>query len=332
MKLKIKNFQAIEEAYLEFPEGKITVLTGESNNGKTAILRAIRALALNPQGSKHYIQHGKNKAEVTLTNNGETLTWERTKSTTNYKYKGEEFTKCSRQSSKDFCNLGLLIDDKNNLVNLSDEWSTIYPFYMSETELFKHFEDLFSIVDSAKVLDAMKGDETSCNRDKLLHQDRLNDIIEKRNKAEELVTRLGDLGKPELIKNVLNKKYGELEILRSKCKEVEKLNHLSNLEVPSKSFNTDCLSEMGKQLLELHKACSRFSQIPENLSVPSPTYFVWDFETLGKVKKAEFDYKQEKQKLENLAINQMDLEKTISELKEQWDKIDTCPLCGKDMK
>ena len=218
MKLRIKNFQSISDADIEFPVG-ITVIQGESNNGKTAILRAVKAIVTNPTGAGHYVQHGKKSASVELTNNGETLLWERTKSSTNYKYKDQVYQKASKQDSDSFCNLGFVRGSKGELLNLSDEWSVLFPFGYSDTELFKLFEDLFDITDSAKVIDGMKGDETSCNKDKLLKQDSLQKLKDRLRVSQELTANL-NLGQAELIKKVLIQKLEELRKLKEDLKTV----------------------------------------------------------------------------------------------------------------
>ena len=48
--LKIENFQSHKDSYLEFSNG-INIISGKSNNGKTAILRALNWVITNrPQG------------------------------------------------------------------------------------------------------------------------------------------------------------------------------------------------------------------------------------------------------------------------------------------
>lgn len=333
MELKIKNFQSIADADLEFPKGSIVCIQGESNNGKTAILRAIRALVLNPQGSSHYIQHGKNKAEVTLTNNGNTLTWERTKSTTNYKFNGEEFTKCSKQSSLDFCDLGFVVDSKGKLLNLSGEWDVLYPFYMSDTEFFKHLEDLFAFTDTGKILDGMKGDENSCNRDKLLTQDKLNNMIDKEAKISELVSKIGD-NKSSMIKQVLKKKFEDLKRMKEDLKSLERTNTLNNFQTVSEPFNTTLLSEMIKVLSNMYKDGSWLSNRLENITLPQVKNFnVGEYlNNLSNMKKSELACLNEQNSIKVLQTNQIELEKTLGELKERYNSIETCPLCGGEWK
>ena len=331
MKLKIKDFQSISDLEVNFNKGEISCIVGESNQGKTAILRAIKAVLLNPQSTAHYIQHGKSKAQVTLENNNETLTWERTKSSNSYIYKDKSYVKASRQSSKDFCDLGFITDFKGNLVNLSDEWALLFPFGYTETELFKLFEDLFSIVDSAKILEGMKADETTCNRDKLLLQDKLTTTTQKVKLGTELIDKLSTLPNPELIKTVLLKKETELKYLQENFNKIIALNSILKLEVPSRSFNTDCLVEMNKQLSELYKVCSRLSQLPQNLPIPNPKYFNWDLESLNKINKSYADFIQEDKNATILTNSCSELKKELNQLQEKWNTIGVCPLCGKEM-
>lgn len=331
MRLKLKNFQSISNAELDFPKGSITAILGESNNGKTSILRAIKALVTNPQGSSHYVQHGKNKAEVELSNNNETLVWERTKSTTNYKYGDEVFTKCSKQTSTDFCDLGFAFDSKGKMLNLSGEWDTLFPFNLSDTELFKLFEDLFSVVDTAKILDGMRGDETSCNKDKLLTQDKLKTIIEKKEKAEDLIKAFGDLSKPNTIKLVLKKKFEDLKKMQQDFNNLKSTNPIANFELDDRSFKTTLLDSMIKSLTDLYRSKYFLNKIPQNLVLPQVKCFEFD-NTLAELKKAELDYTKEINNQTSLEQTKLDLELTLEKLREQYNSIGVCPLCGGEWK
>lgn len=330
MKLKIKNFQSISDAEIEFPTG-ITVIQGESNNGKTAILRAVKAIVTNPSGSGHYVQHGKKSAIVELTNNGETLSWERAKNSTSYKYKDQIFQKTSKQDSNSFCDLGFVRGSKGELLNLSDEWSVLFPFGYSDTELFKLFEDLFAITDSAKVIDGMKGDETSCNKDRLLQQDGLEFLKNRLKLSQDLKSKL-KIGQAKLIKQVLTKKLEELKRLKEDLKTVERLNSISKFELTSEPFKTDKLIEIGKQSLELFKACSRASQLPINVELPKMQTFDLNLDAISRLRKSEIEYQQEQRKRENLVVSQAELEKALEDCKALWKTIEQCPLCGGAMK
>lgn len=75
--LRGKDFQAHES--FEFEASGLTVLIGDSNEGKSAIFRALRGLIRNELGA-HFIRNGTKKLEVSLTIDGQTYTATRTKS------------------------------------------------------------------------------------------------------------------------------------------------------------------------------------------------------------------------------------------------------------
>jgi DNA repair exonuclease SbcCD ATPase subunit len=71
--IRIENFQSIKAATIEL--GRLTVLVGAGDAGKSAILRALRAACLN-DASDDDIRHGQKKVEVTLTfEDGVTIEW-----------------------------------------------------------------------------------------------------------------------------------------------------------------------------------------------------------------------------------------------------------------
>lgn len=75
VKVKVQNFQSIEDAEIEVTG--FTVITGQNNGGKSALMRAIRGVFQNTKGSA-YVRHGKAKSMVTLNLDGNhTVYWEK---------------------------------------------------------------------------------------------------------------------------------------------------------------------------------------------------------------------------------------------------------------
>jgi DNA repair ATPase RecN len=72
--IKINNFQSLQDIDLEL--GNFTVITGASSSGKSAITRAIKAVAMNALDSD-YITRGSKKASVSLKVDNATVTIER---------------------------------------------------------------------------------------------------------------------------------------------------------------------------------------------------------------------------------------------------------------
>lgn len=64
---QIKNFQSHADTEIEFaPAGQLTVLIGPSDNGKTAVFRAVRWTAYNEPRGTDFIRVGTNQARITI--------------------------------------------------------------------------------------------------------------------------------------------------------------------------------------------------------------------------------------------------------------------------
>jgi energy-coupling factor transporter ATP-binding protein EcfA2 len=92
--LTIENFQSIGS--LKLGLGKLTVITGPSNSGKSAVVRAIRHALTNPRGSG-VVQVGAKQAEVSLVvevpDGVESFTWVKpTKGGASYRVPGAVYT------------------------------------------------------------------------------------------------------------------------------------------------------------------------------------------------------------------------------------------------
>lgn len=62
--LRISRYQSLEQANLSL--GRFTVVTGHSNSGKSALIRAIKLLVFNARGTS-FIRHGSKTCDVILT-------------------------------------------------------------------------------------------------------------------------------------------------------------------------------------------------------------------------------------------------------------------------
>jgi energy-coupling factor transporter ATP-binding protein EcfA2 len=90
-RLKIKNYASIGEADLEL--APFTVIVGSNQAGKSNVLRALRAIASNKTG-RNFIRHGTSEATVEVTTEeGDVITWTKSKTTAEYDLNGQRFTK-----------------------------------------------------------------------------------------------------------------------------------------------------------------------------------------------------------------------------------------------
>lgn len=66
--LKIKNFQSHHDTELDISPNAINVIVGESDSGKSSIIRSIELLVCNRPGGDKYRTHGSRKTEVEFKN------------------------------------------------------------------------------------------------------------------------------------------------------------------------------------------------------------------------------------------------------------------------
>ena len=81
-KVEIRNWQSLRDVTLEL--GRFTVLVGSSNVGKSAVVRALRAVASNVRGSDH-ISHGEKTTAITVRTAEHVITLERSGASGRYR-------------------------------------------------------------------------------------------------------------------------------------------------------------------------------------------------------------------------------------------------------
>lgn len=160
LKLLLHNFQSISEGELTFRTG-LNFIIGQSNSGKSATFRALKACLSNPSGSQRFIKKGNKKAEVTLLYNGNEIIWERTPKESSYTINGEEFVKTGSSDAFKILNdnTGFTRDDNNVIMNIEEELQVPFPFGINKSDLFKLYEDVFCVSDSAVILKSAKDHE-----------------------------------------------------------------------------------------------------------------------------------------------------------------------------
>ncbi len=133
--LRAQSFQVYEDVTIEL--GQLSVLIGQGDSGKSALLRALRVVCLN-DGVDEDIKHGEKKAIVTLEfEDGVVIEWskERKKGAC-YRMGDQEYTKCNSQVPEDiaaYLGIGTIeVDATTELFpQLSDQFD--HPFLIWET-------------------------------------------------------------------------------------------------------------------------------------------------------------------------------------------------------
>ncbi len=240
-KVHIENFQNIRNADLEFNTG-ITVIGGDSNNGKSAILRAIKSAVFNRLGDD-FINFDAKKCLVEINNAGKTLTWTKTRDgeRTKYVINGEPFVKVGRgQFPKvlevvNFKEIKIL--DQVVKLNFWDQMA--FPFLMDKTpgQLFQFFALSSDNEKIAAALKKMKEDLGDYN-------DKINITHAKIDVLREDVINL------EKLNGALIVYTPEFEGILSMDSEMSSLVELEKL-MNSTIYQRDCISALNHYLKQI---------------------------------------------------------------------------------
>lgn len=210
LKVNLENFQSISKADLEFVQG-INIIVGQSNSGKSAILRAIKGAVLNPNGSQRYIKNGEKQFKVNVEYEGNDISWTREgNKSPKYIINGEEYLKVGSSNLQDVCpKSGFVLDERGNLMNIESELELPFPFDKSNSELFKLFEkNIFCVSDSSSVTKFIKADEEEANRLKdnsTYELDRIKQKLEAINELEQKIDLNKLINGRNTLSNLMNK-------------------------------------------------------------------------------------------------------------------------------
>ncbi len=105
LRAKIRNFQSIES--MDFTIQGLTVVTGQNNSGKSAIIRAIRGLFQNSRSAKQFVRHGTPQADVLLDLGDSTVRWEKSDKVNRYTVNGKVLDKVGSGVPPEVLDLGV---------------------------------------------------------------------------------------------------------------------------------------------------------------------------------------------------------------------------------
>lgn len=330
MKVKTKDFQILKgEHEFEFPVG-ITILQGESASGKSSLFYAVKNCLTNPSGVDYCINWDAKQTEVTIENNGESVTWIKTGSSSEYinNKTGETFIKASKLDSRNIADLGFYFDHKDNVVNIHDEWSVLFPFGFSDTEMFKQFEEIFNISSTYQVVDDIKKDEQIKKSQIGQISDNINLLTQKQNQISQILETVDKERVQDLI-DILTQKQQVIEQIQQDFHNLSKNNTLKTLVVPAEYDMTNLINsgsvyesiklDLENYLVNYNLKNTKVPElvefnIQENPYCKDYTDYVTTLDIL----------KQYKTELDKLDIQE-------KALKEQLSQIKVCPTCGRPL-
>jgi len=366
MKVSIKNYQAIKNVELEFPPG-ITAIVGNSNNGKSSIIRAIEA-AINNKGGSSFINYDADECEVAITHDGADIKWIKSKKPgkSHYIINGTKINKIGQTQVPEVAQLLNMgeVEVNNERFRLNFWKQLDYPFLVGKTpyQLFdfisksdeqdkvKQFQD-DTVVDRKSVTNEVttnttKIDMITSDIVKLgEEQDQLQVFVDFDLEAyEELLEQYNDLD--HVIETYENSekflKAGK-EVLKDAEDQLTKLNdYMTKLELGITLF--DALSTCVSSISDVESELNRYSKIAkdcethEKLNQDKITKLEEIIETVAKLtlELEEYDNLIEACEGTIVSINGykkslQTIENELKDIEAELDTFDVCPFCDSNL-
>ena len=305
----VKNFQSLEDITLKF--GQFTVITGPTNSGKSAFIRAVKAAVTNRSGDD-FIRHGVNSTEVEISTGESVVKWIKGKKKSGvYDIDGEIIEKTGRA-----------VPDRVT------ESLSIFPLQAEGTEIWPQIDSQF---DSPLLL-SIPASQTARIISKLINLDPV-------------------LNAQVLCSRDLKSKEQEIKNLKATIDENrEKLSSMEWIEETSEEWDrlSDEGIDWHDLVEVINSSLNLFSEYKEASVLGAPE-ILEDIETCQKklqefltvldiYKETNSHYNlfmQYKNRLEDTYKKIETTEKELKErsliLKEMIDHMDTCPFCGQVM-
>lgn len=232
MKLTIKDYQIIKQAVLEFKPG-LTVLVGPSNNGKSSIIKAMKAAIYTEPGTTP-IRTGADSYIVGIQKDGHTVVYQKKEGSTKYIVDGEQYSKFGfntpEEVSKALNIKELQLNGNKIQLNFWDQMDKPFLLDKSAGELFKFIVDSGENDQLSSVLKSMVSDRQQINRDADVVQGSIKsteDMIKEQenilNKQKDVLSKadiiIDKKERYELYKNIKEK----IETFKNSDKEIESI-------------------------------------------------------------------------------------------------------------
>lgn len=328
MRVITKDFQRLKgENTFEFPIG-ITVVQGRSGSGKTTLFYAVHDCLANPSGVSDVINWDAKQAEVTVENNDTQVTWIKTPSSCTYvDESGKEYVKASKIDSRDLGNLGFYFNKKDEVMNICDEWSVLFPFNLSDTEMFKMFEDMFNISSSSQIIDNIKTDEKEYKAKLATLSNQVNDLTIKNNNIEEILSKV-NLDVDKFISDV-NTKENTLSGTQQDFNVIQTQQKYLDILIPEE-FEVRHLSQVFSKYQHVLKDLADYLKFKNQAELALPE--VKSFDIIENSYKADYDdYMKNLDEITHCDLCLVNLEKEELQIREKLKAIKVCPTCGQPL-
>ncbi len=303
--VSIRNFQSLRSVDLEL--GRLTVIVGASSSGKTALMRALRAISSNVRGSS-IVTRGTKQASVSLSSESSMVTLERSETTSTYKIvdkvTGAEqvFTKLAGgvpEKVSEMLRISPVVDGSS--INFAGQFDRPYLLDESGGQVARVLGELTNV---NTIFEAVR----EANRRRLAASSGL------KSREAEIVKITADIhSRPNLLGRI--EQCGKAEVALARAQQVSaEINKLtaSLIKLDTEVVHVDLPEVPDLTLvLEIHERLSNFKEL------------------LTRLVKAENEVLQSQALADKLSQDEFD---TQFELRALLEELGICPTCGMAVK
>lgn len=359
MKVDIKNFGLIRSGTIEFKPG-LTVIRGQSGNGKSTIIRAIETAIFNKPGDR-YVTAGERSSAVRIVDGSKKVIWKKdlsAESKTLYQVGEKLYTKVGRgvfqEAARELGIEEVRLSNDRVRVNFSKQLS--YPFLLDKTppQLYEFFslskdsESLSAVIQEMRVdLDRYKVDlrvlegVIDSTKEQIKYHKK---IVEKAGNYKETydaiialdpqVKRLEKLQGAVARSLEIHKAYTQLVGEYKKVKAVEDSGLLELFLSESEAFERmDYAVSLAyfkyKQVLALREENQKYESLLGNIDTAKAEELI---KNLNKIVQSVDECESSARRIQNLIEERDQVEAEIRDLEDELKEFKVCPLCEQEIK
>lgn len=344
MKIQYKNVGCIRQAELDLEPGKLVIIKGESNNGKSLMFYSLVDGFTNRPEFKKWLNNDA------LKENPKAIEWIglfddegnefQVEAGTNHLYYRNNKAKYEKVGRKTIFDViegqipGLIYnaEEINPILNIIGEDSGMFPIDRSDSQIFKTYERLLSLSCTQDILRAIKLDVEDIDikvNDLLKVTQSNNDKISKIDKTFETLD-IDKLNKLETeLKAYIDVYNQAIALYNAVIKDANYCQAINNLQEFQKQKLFDCkkFEQLCNDYITAHK-------LEKYIAHSSYLAFEQTYFDCTKAYKLNSDYSSaltlsQEIETENKLI--LEEEQRLKDIQLLLDKIDVCPYCGRPM-
>lgn len=345
MKIKYQNVGSLRNAEVEFNLGKLTLIRGETNQGKSLLFYSLADGLLNNSTFKRWIN---NKALEENLKANEVITliddlnnvYEIKANQNSFQYKvnnEEPFEKVRGKTLFELLNRqiqGFLYspDEQNPLVNIVQENEGFFPINRSDAQIYKTYERLLALTDTQTIMRNIKFDSDDIDNQQKERTQLLQKYQSQQINIIDTLKTIDENKLNEIEQNLINY-YNNYVRLVNICNSVQKddyyINVYNSLNIPvMQYFDVNRFS----RLLDLYVKQTNINKVSESLKKLK----IEKTETfdLSKINSLNQSYTTSIQLQNDITqINQLIEQdsKLLEDIQLKLKDVKVCPLCGKPM-